>query len=175
MSFLIPEYNDAHPGVFAARLMEAGEFEHLRDGEARIGWLMRTHEEVMGGRQILGTVFMPQVQGRLREVFDWLLDEKFPDGLDFLVILDATYWEEADEIKREILVFHELCHCIQKVDQYGAPRFDKDGRPVWGLRGHSVEEFSEVVQRYGAWNDELKEFIAAAQAHDKPWPFPKRD
>lgn len=163
MSYQIPPDDEHHPARWAARLMDAGEFAHLRDGEARIAWLMRTHEEVMGGRQVLGTVFMPKVQGRLKDVFIWLLEEKFPEGVDFLIILDADYWDESDDRLREILIFHELCHAIQKVDQYGSPRFDEDGNPVWGLRGHDVEEFTDVVARYGAWNEDLRGFIAAAQ------------
>jgi len=116
---------------------------------------------------VLGTAYMPMVQGELRDCFEWLLTSLLGRWPDFLIIVDREYWEESDARGREILVYHELLHCIQKVDQYGTPRFDKQsGRPIWGLRGHDVEEFSATVRRYGSWNDDIKLFVAAARDGD---------
>lgn len=171
MAYHIPPDDDAHPVRHADHLMRRlrlPEFAHLVEGEARIEWLMRSHEEIKGGRRILGSCHMPAVQGQLKDVFLWMLEEMFGDLPDFLIILDAQYWADASERDREILVFHELLHAIQKVDAYGSPRFQEDGTPCWGLRGHSVEEFNETVARYGAHSPDLVEFFGALQSYTPP-------
>lgn len=155
-----------HPATVAQRLLDLPEHAHLRDGEARIEWLMRTEPKIRGERQILGTAYMPRVNGELSEMFEWMLGRLFGQMPDFLIVLDLGYWEQATALHREILCYHELCHCVQKVDRYGAPRFTKEGLPVWGLRGHDVEEFTQVVAKYGAWNDEIRKFVEAVNTHD---------
>ena len=173
MSFFLPsERTDvADPREVYGRLLKLPEFAHLTEAEARVEWLFRTHEEVRGGRRVLGTVYRPDVQGRLREVFQWLLDDKFGGvgdeerGIDFLIVLDAEFWLDAGEREREILVYHELCHIQPAFDRFGAQRFDKaTGLPILTLVGHDVEEFSAVVRKYGAYSGELRDFIAAAAA-----------
>lgn len=162
--YRLPDAND-HPGTIAARVMRMPEHRHLVENEIDIEWLMRDATKVKAGRQVLGSVHEPAVQGELRDMFEWLLTGLFGRLPRFLVILDSEYWRQAGPEAREILVFHELAHIRQKEDRYGAPRFDKDGMPVYGLRGHDVEEFTSVVARYGAWTDEIKEFVAAANRH----------
>lgn len=153
-----------HPAVIAERVMRMPEHQHLNDNEIEIDWLMRTFEKTKGGRTVLGSVHEPTCQGEMAPLFEWMLERLLGDLPRFLVILDEEYWELADDRAREILVFHELCHIRQKLDKYGAPRFDKDGLPVYGLHGHDVEEFTSVVARYGAHNPDLEQFIKAANA-----------
>lgn len=154
--------SDTHPAIIAARLMELAEHSHLVDNDIEIDWLMRTDAKVKQGRLVLGTVYMPTVQGELRDMFEWMLSSLLGRLPQFLIVLDMENWQQASARSREILVFHELCHIKQKLDRFGAPRFDKDGRPAYGLNAHSVEEFTEVVARYGAYTDELVAFIDAA-------------
>lgn len=45
---------------------------------------------------------------------------------------------------------------------YGAPAFDKQGRPKLRIMGHDVEEFVGVVARYGASAD-VGLLVAAAR------------
>lgn len=160
--FRLPD-PDNHPATIAARVMRMPEHRHLVDNEIDIDWLMRADEKIKQGRMILGTVYEPKVQGELKDLFDFMLDKLLGRIPKFLIILDDRYWEAATPLQREILVFHELSHIRHKLDRYGAPRFDKDGLPVYGLHGHDVEEFTQVVARYGAWNDDIRAFVAAAQ------------
>ena len=160
--FRVP--TDNHPAEIAARLLKLPEHQHLLDGEARIEWLMRLSTKRKFGRDILGTCYTPSVQGDLKPLFDWLMGQFFggDEPVDFLIILDDAYWEDATPREREILVYHELLHATQAIDKHGEPRFDREtGRPVWSIRPHDVEEFTETVARYGAWNEDLKRFIAA--------------
>lgn len=174
MGFVVPDGQRGipHPEEFALRLFQLPELAHIKDSEARIEWLFRTHAEVKGGRQVLGTVFRPEVNGRLRELFTWLLEDKF-GGTDedapiaFLIVLDYEFWAEAPDLQREILVYHELTHIQPALDKYGAPRFDKEtGLPVLTLAGHDIEEFTAVVRRYGSYHQGLVDFIDAAREAD---------
>jgi hypothetical protein len=159
--FVVPEGDD-HPAIIADRLLDLPEHSHLREGEAEIEWLLRTNPKVQGGRQILGTCYLPSVQGQLKDFFMWMVERQFGRIPHFLIVLDKGYWDQSGPRAREILVYHELCHAKQAVDQYDAPKFDKDGRAVWALRGHDVEEFTSVVERYGAWNADIQHFVSAA-------------
>lgn len=171
MSYFLPAERPgmADPAVVFWELCKLPEFAHIGEAEARVEFLMRSHQEIKGGRQVLGTVFQPNVQGRLKEVFTWLLEEKFGGMEDtpitYLIVIDAEYWLDASDQEREILIYHEACHIQTAFDKNGAQRFDKDtGLPVLCLVGHDVEEFSAVVERYGAHSDELVRFAAAIKS-----------
>lgn len=171
-AYLAPPPDDKdHPAKIASELLKLPEFADLVDGEAKIDWLLKRDTKVRGGRQILGTAHMPKVQGDLNPCFVWMLELVFKRQPDFLIILDGSYWfnpsQQPTEIPRlrEILVYHELSHCIHKKDGFGDKRYDHDEKPVWGLKGHDVEEFIAVVQRYGAWTEEIRQFVDVVNAH----------
>ncbi|MEN3234721.1 putative metallopeptidase [Methylobacterium ajmalii] len=72
---------------------------------------------------------------------------------DFLLTFHADYADQCSDAAFCALVEHELYHAGQKRDRWGAPRFNSQtGRPVFGIRGHDVEEFVGIVARYGAGN-----------------------
>ena len=125
--FVEPEGAD-HPAVVAERLLDLPEHSHLREGDAEIEWLFRTSPLIKSGRQILGTCYLPTVQGQLKDFFTWMLERQFGRIPHFLIILDQAYWQSASDRAREILVYHELCHAVQAVDKYDAPRFDQAGK-----------------------------------------------
>jgi hypothetical protein len=161
--FIVPKQTGADsPVPIAKRLMkECEEFSHLQEGEARFAFLLSATEVNRHGKQVLGAVHLPVVQGQLRSMFEWLVNLKFGFNPDFIVILDQAFWNAAEPIQREILVYHELRHCIHKTDRDGEPRWTEDGRPVFGLIAHDVEEFADTVRRYGAYSEDIQEFIEA--------------
>lgn len=157
----------SHPSKHLEKLLRLPEFAHLRDGEANIRFLFRQDVKIQQGRQILGTCHIPSVQGRLKDVFLWLLEEKFGALPDFLIELESEYWvDECDDLGREILIYHELMHAGQARDKDGEDRFDQEGRPVWCIIGHDVEEFAAVVRRYGLHDVGLKQLMQAAREHE---------
>lgn len=85
----------------------------------------------------------------------------------FLVTLAADYCREASDTEFCALVEHELYHVAHKADEFGAPRFTEEGRPKLGIRGHDVEEFVGVVERYGMGRSDgpLARLVAAANKH----------
>ncbi len=163
LQFAVPVDGDDDPRPIVHHLVETvPRFMHLKAGEAVIMTVMRRFDKVKQGRTILGTMALPVAQGGMREMFSWLLavtcGEVFPD---FILTLDATFWSVATRMQREALVFHELCHCHHETDKEGELRFDDTGRPVFGIVGHDIEEFNDVVRRYGAWLGDVERFAQA--------------
>jgi hypothetical protein len=166
MTYILPDENEMHPGIYYHRCLNFPEHAHLKDGEPTVEFLYRAIPVIQAGRQVLGAVHLPSVQGKLSDLFDWMLLRLFGALPDFLIILDEEYWLSCGDKHREILMHHEMCHCIHKEDKWGSPRFGKEGQPVWGLRGHDVEEFNLVVRRYGAYSEEVQKFMAAVRQYE---------
>lgn len=165
---------DGEPGgaweIFRRMLASHHELETLAgmiEAGTSIAFMMRMEEKTRQGRQILGTCYCrPSAQGDLRPLFEQLLEDTLGYYPDFLVILDGLWWDEAAPEHREVLVFHEVLHADQARDKHGSPRFDKQtGLPVPAIRGHDLEEFNAVVERYGAWSPDVREFAAALGRH----------
>jgi ribosomal protein S27AE len=67
-----------------------------------------------------------------------------------LITLDANYCSDCSDASFMALVEHELYHLKQKISPNGGPCYDKHtGNAVLQMRGHDVEEFFGVVERYG--------------------------
>ena len=74
-----------------------------------------------------------------------------------LITLDARYCSDCSDSSFMALVEHELYHLKQKISPNGGPCYDSHtGHAVLQMRGHDVEEFHGVVQRYGASPDVQK-------------------
>lgn len=79
----------------------------------------------------------------------------------FIITLAADFCSQCTDVEFCALIEHELYHIAQATDEFGAPKFNKEGQPVLTMRGHDVEEFVGVVRRYGA-STEVQELIDAA-------------
>jgi Putative phage metallopeptidase len=120
---------------------------------ATLGVLWTNEQNSSKGRAVVGMaeIFAPKgnawqnarQEQQLREFFGGILP-------DFILTLSAPYAIAIDDATFCALVEHELYHCAQALDQYGSPKFDRDGVPGWTIRGHDVEQFVGVVRRYGA-------------------------
>jgi hypothetical protein len=138
------------------------EHEHL--DKATIGFAWATEENSRNGRRILGlTELMPPMAmgkwSRARAIEQ--MSEWFGAVPDFLITIDivaATF----DDASFCALIEHELYHCAQAKDAMGYPKFSREtGDPVWGVRGHDVEEFVGVVARYGTEATGTTELVKA--------------
>jgi hypothetical protein len=56
---------------------------------------------------------------------------------------------QCDDASFCALVEHELYHCGQQRNEFGGPKFNSMGLPIFGINGHDVEEFVGIVRRYG--------------------------
>lgn len=141
--------------------------DHVHLAEAAIGWLWTNTDNSKKGRRVIGQAEEPvfrcgkwQKARQELQVMNW-----FGDIPDFIITLDANYCFDCSDSELLSLIEHELYHCAQATDEFGAPRFNRDtGMPVFCLRGHDVEEFIGVVRRYGVGcqNGQLAQLVNAA-------------
>jgi hypothetical protein len=127
---------------------------HAHLEKAHIGCLWT---DVMNSRhmnEIVAEAECPRPQGSkwpksraLMQLRNW-----FGEVPDFILTFYAPWATVADDAGWCAVVEHELCHCGHRRDAMGLPMYDEDGKPIYGLRGHDVEEFVHVVQRYGVEN-----------------------
>jgi hypothetical protein len=146
-----PEMSDWVRSAFLERggpLYNAGH-SHLRDAE--IGFLWTNVLNARQMRPVAGQAEIPRGQGGKwsKARHDFQMRRWFGDVPDFLITLDAGYWIKTSDASACALADHELYHCAQAVDMWGEPRFDLEDRPVFCLKGHDVEEFVGVVERFG--------------------------
>jgi hypothetical protein len=118
-----------------ARALIHGYHTHL--GQASIAYLYREQLE-RGGRVRLGVAQRASAKLRYLSEFDFILE------------FNWQTWNALSPPQRIALVDHELCHCVR----------DDEGR--YGMRRHDVEEFSEIVGRWGLWTPDLRMFNLSA-------------
>lgn len=148
-----PELRDWVRETFLDRDSSLFNPEHVHLRQARIGFLWTTVPCSSKGRTVLGSAEMPSPRGRLwiKSRQEHQIRQWFDTEPDFLVTIFAPFAAEAEDAAFCALLEHEMYHCGQATDEFGAPRFRKsDGRPIWTVRGHDVEKFVGVVRRYGA-------------------------
>lgn len=144
---------------------ELAELGEMLEAGITVAFMLRAGEWKSSGRSILGKCYCgPSAQGDLRPLFEQLLTDTLGYYPDFLICLQAEWWEDATDAQREVLLFHEALHAGQAKDQFGSPKFNRDtGMPVPCIVPHDLEEFNAVVRRYGAWTFDVAEFLAAAR------------
>lgn len=79
-------------------------------------------------------------------------------GYDFIITLNEPFWDAASDQQQRALMDHELTHAQVQLDENGVEKEDEKGRTVYRIRGHDVEEFTEVVKRHGIWKNDLQAF-----------------
>lgn len=138
--------------------------EHLQD--ANIGWLWTTFENRNRDRLVAGECqLVAPIQKRWASARQhWLLQHWFGLIPDFTITIDAGFAATCDDWSFCALIEHELCHAAQDVDDEGEPRFDREGRPVFRLITHDVEQFDDVVERYGARAANVERMVRLANA-----------
>ncbi len=136
---------------------------HLRC--ATIGALWTNVPNGRQGRRIVGQAEMglPPAGKWQRARIELQLQHWFDYVPDFVLTFDAEYASTCSDAEFCALVEHELYHCGQEKDAFGAPKFRKlSGLPAFTLRGHDVEEFVGVVRRYGADASGIRAIVDAA-------------
>ncbi|MEM9994709.1 MAG: putative metallopeptidase [Acinetobacter pittii] len=81
----------------------------------------------------------------------------------YLITIDASYCEQANDRDFCALIEHELYHIGVERNEDGEPLYsDMTGLPKHYLAGHDVEEFVGVVKRWGA-DESVKRLIEVAK------------
>lgn len=139
-----------------AGILHNPDHQHLQGADIGILWASQAFTKQ--GRTVLGQAEMVtfraggwQKARAERQMVDWF--GRIPEAL---ITLAADYCAGCSDAEWCALVEHELYHLAQETDQYGSPKFRKDGRAALTMRAHDVEEFIGVVRRYGASADVQK-------------------
>lgn len=141
---------------------------HLEDADLAFLWAPAAFEKA--GRTVLGQAeqVMFRAGGWQKARQEQQMIEWFGRVPEFLITLAADYCGICSDAEFCALLEHELYHLGQRQDEFGAPAFDKEGRPKLRIVGHDVEEFIGVVARYGASSEVLRLASAAGAAPAVP-------
>lgn len=125
--------------------------DHGHLAGVELGVLWTTAPAKSKGRYIVGTAEIPMFRGKpwVKARQEHQIEEWFGRMPDALLTFSAEYANDVDNATFCALVEHELYHVAHAVGEYG-PRFKRSGEPILEIRGHDVEEFVDVVRRYGA-------------------------
>ena len=104
---------------------------HKALSTARIAFVFRSEEQEINGRIYLARV--SKVPEKMQPFMEF----------DYIVWVSENRWINMSEKQREALIDHELCH--MGLSNTGG----------WKIKLHEIEEFREILERYGAWNDDL--------------------
>lgn len=138
---------DSPVRAMAKELIE-DHHEHLR--EARFEFLFREFAARSRGKTIVAKAILCSPRDRTLH------------GADFIIEIAQDEWASMPDEARRALIDHELCHCDVKRDEFGSPIY-RGGELQYCLRPHDIEEFAEIVERYGLWNQDLREHGKAFQ------------
>jgi hypothetical protein len=130
--------------------------DHLRTARIALAWCTSWRPDA-DGRVTLG--MCKKASDLDREVAPF----------DFVILLSRAFWKEeaVTDIQRRALLDHELCHAEVKLVN-GEPQEDERGRVVYRTRDHDIEEFSEIVERYGCYKRDLEKFAQALRRGEHP-------
>ncbi len=139
---------------FIAETAALANEDHFHLNAANIGFLWTNAENSRNGRTIDGQceLMPPMAMGKwqkaraLNQIEEWF-------GLvpHFIITISAAAAFMRDDASFMALVEHELYHAAQAKDEFGQPKFNKEtGLPTFAIRGHDIEEFVPIIERYGA-------------------------
>ncbi|EHK65285.1 hypothetical protein KYC_17362 [Achromobacter arsenitoxydans SY8] len=139
--------------------------DHAHLVDADLAFLWASSGFLKAGRVVLGQAeqVMFRAGGWQKARQEQQMIEWFGRVPAFLITLAADYCATCSDAEFCALVEHELYHIGHASDPYGAPAFDKLGRPKLRIVGHDVEEFLGVVAKYGPSTD-VQRLAAAASA-----------
>jgi hypothetical protein len=131
---------------------------HLIDARISLAWRYGWTED-QDGRLKLG-------QAKKLSDFDRELRTDAGEEIDLVILLNFEAWNDAGFTREHQLALldHELCHFQVAVDEDGETKLDERNRQIYRIRGHDVEEFTEIVSRHGIWKSDLEKFAKQAAA-----------
>ncbi len=142
--------------------------DHAHLQNASIGFLWTNVENAKKGRLVIGTAEPGTPQGAMgkwgRAKAVMQIEQWFGSVPDFIITIDANWWLQASDAEACALIEHELSHCGQATDEFGAPKFNQTtGRPVFTMKAHAFEGFVGIARRYGAIEPGVQELMEALQ------------
>ena len=123
---------------------------HLKEAKIAIAWRFGWSQDADGRLKL----------GQAKKGSD--LDREMHKH-DFVILLNHEAWNKGglDQKQKVAVLDHELTHCEVTNDSNGEAKTDEQGRTVWRIRRHDIEEFKDVVSRNGLYTHTLEEFAKA--------------
>ncbi len=126
--------------------------DHARliDADIQVMWASSCFEKQ--GRTVLGQAEQVAFHagGWQKARMEQQMRDWFGEVPAFIITLAADYCAQCSDAEFCALVEHELYHLAHATDKYGQPAFTQDGAPKIKLRGHDVEESTDVQQLINA-------------------------
>lgn len=107
---------------------------------ARIAFVFRSEAQKQGERYILGQC--TKVPAKMQPYLEY----------DYVIWISEEDYMKMDDLQREAIIDHELCHC-------------KYGVSGWTIRPHDIQEFSVVVERHGIYSGDVRRFANAVEQY----------
>jgi hypothetical protein len=117
---------------------------HPELATARIMYCFVDKASNKGGRELKGKA------RKFSGFLEWALES------DFVLEIALDKWNDLTENQRTALIDHLLECCTGEEDE-------DTGDMAWKIREPTIQEFSSVLHRQGAWNEGLQEFVAMAK------------
>jgi hypothetical protein len=128
--------------------------QHIRDFNVRIDYLFMDKVPMKGDNEVWGMC------KKITSLNAYLAADKQSGGDPFFVIIiSEPIWEVLSKEAKVCLVDHELSHTAAEYQE------KDDEEPVLKLscKPHDMEEFAHIVKRYGAWRQDIQEFVNNAR------------
>jgi len=127
-----PDWEEASPEVLhIAEALIRQHHKHIETLQANICFIFRKEAQKNKGKAVIG--HCEKISEKMQVFQDF----------NFLIWLSKDDWERMTSEQREALIDHELCHI-------------KLGDAGLTIVGHDFEEFYEIIQRHGMWDQRLK-------------------
>jgi len=111
---------------------------HPELATAEFRYICRSKAAKKAGKPISGNVY--KMGGKYKHL----------TGVDFVIEIALDCWNDLEPTQRMALVDHLLSRCVGTED-------GQNGEMKWSTRPPEVQEFPEVAERHGQWNDGLIE------------------
>lgn len=100
----------------------------IAQADIRIGFMVSDKEKKKGGKAVLGDCRLVPEPWSAFCPFDFLITVYLPNTMGMT------------DRQLQILLHHELLHVGMR---------ERDGEPVYRVNPHDIEEFREIIDRYG--------------------------
>ena len=115
--------------------------KHHHDlADAKFKFLCRNKASVSGGEKVPGTIKKASPMER----------HICGGECDFIMTVSLDVWNDLSGTQRTALIDHLLTRCVALEDP-------KNGEMKYKVRPPQVQEFPEIAERYGTWNEGLIE------------------
>lgn len=111
---------------------------HQELATARFKYICRSKASKKAGKLTPGSVY--KMAGKYLHMI----------GVDFVIEIALDCWNNLEPNQRTALLDHLLSRCVGTEDE-------QNGEMKWSIRPPEVQEFPEVAERHGQWNDGLVE------------------